>query len=148
MIGQQFEIMELGEELNQNTNSQLRTILSQFRNQQQLMRTTVHIWIQAKKDKENNPPLCPNCVNLKKQLRDKTYKVSKLSNGSYTHLQDLDILDDTSLEGQICPMCKHVETEDDLFLSHVYSHFGESNEDDPCTGNTLEHATVFPQFNI
>ncbi|KAL1452828.1 hypothetical protein WDU94_007019 [Cyamophila willieti] len=169
-----FEIMELAEELNQ-TKTHLRTMLSQFKTQQHSMKAAILQLIRCKQDKENNPPLCSNCQHLKKQLRDKTYNVSKHSaythntsdnmskhsvythstsdgGGMYTHLSELDILspNESSLEpGQVCPMCKHVEQEEDSFLQHVYSHFEESNEGDVCTGvNTLEHSAVFPQFNI
>uniref|UniRef100_A0A8D9AER7 UBZ1-type domain-containing protein n=1 Tax=Cacopsylla melanoneura TaxID=428564 RepID=A0A8D9AER7_9HEMI len=162
-----FEIMELAEELNQ-TKTHLRGVLSQFKTQHQTMKSTVQQLIRCKQDKENNPPLCSNCVHLKKQLRDKTYNVSKHSaftpqhnttsdNGMYTHVMtsELDLLspNESSVmeSGSVCPMCKHVELEEDSFLQHVYSHFEESNEGDMCntTGvNTLEHSTVFPQFNI
>lgn len=120
--------------------------------------TTLQVLPSKFTDKENHPPACSNCLNLTKQLKDRSY-CRKLSNSTYhntsgsdlyTHMSELDILpDESSLEtGQVCPMCKHVEMEEDLLLQHVYSHFQESNDEDPCTVNTLEHAAVFPQFNI
>lgn len=161
-----FEIMELGEELNQ-TKTQMKSILSQLKNQQILMRATMKSLIQAKKEKENKPPpLCSNCNLSRKQLRDKTYKVSKppaLTNGNenasiggYNYsapAENDDFEESLMVSAQVCPLCQHIESEESEFLQHVYSHFGESNEEDESpplhTGsNTLEHGSVFPQFNI